>query len=166
MNPKPTKNEILEKYRHVIDVDDFEILYEQSLPTPEETHQDNASLQYLGTLGGWCVWAKRQFGRVVAVILFIGTFVGGIEAINKYGRLGYDQIAQYVQRGSEHCETPATEYVVFDKPNDWALPPDQPIRLTTTTTTTTTTAPPEDPNITTELPPGSGLAPNSAQWHA
>ena len=57
MNPKPTKNEILEKYRSVIDDEHFEILYEESLPTPEETHQDNASLQYLGTLGGWYVWA-------------------------------------------------------------------------------------------------------------
>ncbi|MDA0835997.1 MAG: hypothetical protein O2955_20010 [Planctomycetota bacterium] len=162
MNPKPTKNEILEKYRDVIDADDFDILYADQLPTPKQTHRENASLQYLGTLNGWYVWAKCQFGRVVTVIIFIGGIVSGLEAINKYGHIGYDQVAQYIQLGSEHKDTPATEYVLLKTPDNWPLPPDQPIRFTMTTTTT---PPPQSPSEIPEIPPGSGIAPSSGNWY-
>src|SRR3972149_4397364 len=99
----PTRAEILEKYRGVIDSEDFQILAAETFPQPETLHQEDASLQYIGTLKGAYLWAKRQLGRVVAVIVFFGGFIQGVEYINRYSRLAYDQVASVFQQGQQHC---------------------------------------------------------------
>jgi hypothetical protein len=156
----PTKQQILEKYRDVIEANDFEILYRDSLPTPEEVHQENASLQYMGRMNGFWVWAKRIVGGAIAAVIFIGELDDGIQTINRYTTVAYEKMSQYVELGSHHRQIPADEYVASKPPKFWPSIPDDSIYIATTTTTTTTTPPPSQ----IELQPGSGLAPNSHRW--
>ena len=162
----PTRQEILEKYRGVIDNEDFEILAAESFPLPESIRQEDASLQYLGTLKGAYVWAKRQLGRVIAVIVFFGGFMQGIEYTSEYSRIAYDQIVSVVQLAQRHLQVPATEYRIFERQDNWTLPPDPPFALADylgPSTTTTTPAPTGSSNLD-SLPPGSGLIPYSGRW--
>jgi hypothetical protein len=167
----PSKREILDKYQDVISNADFELLVADDLPSPETAHQEGFTLQLLGKLNGWWVFAKRYGWAVVGVIIFSGDFISGVESINKYSRIAYNEVAGYVSKGQNHCDVPATEYVVADRPPQWALQSEEPFRLvnapastttTSTTTTTTTTAAPEDTFGI--LSSGSGLVPYSSGW--
>jgi hypothetical protein len=162
---QPTKQEILEKYRHLIQSDDFAVLAAEELPSPEEVRREHAYLEYLGPLNGWYVWAKRQFGRVVTVIVFFGGFMQGIEYINKYSQIAYTEVASLIQVADEHPDEPAKEYRIV-RPVQFAWLPEQSFPLeppSTTTTTTTTTTPAPDSTVS-ELPPGSGIVPYSSRW--
>jgi len=156
---RPTKSEILEKYRNVIEADDFEILYQDSIPSPEESHRENAWLQYLGPLNGWFVWGKRFVTGAIVLICSSGSFESGLQTVDKWSRRGFDQIAQYVQLGLDNRDTPADQYVLFEKQDNRALPPEAPITLATTTTT-----PNPNPSGQFEIHPGSGIAPSSDYW--
>jgi hypothetical protein len=113
-------------------------------------------------MNGFWVWAKWIFGGPIAAVIFIGELDDGIQTINRYTTIAYEQIAQYVDRGSHNCQIPAEEYVASKPPKNWPIISDDSIYIATTTTTTTTTPPPQSPPV--ELPPGSGLAPNSHRW--
>jgi hypothetical protein len=158
----PSKREILEKYRDVISNEDFEILVSGEFPAPQTAQQEGVTFQYLGTIKGWYLFVKRHCGKVVTAIVFMGGgFIPGLEYIGKYSTIAYEAVSQYADVGRSNSDIPATEYVVSDRPLNWGLPPDEPIRfpITTTTTTTTTTQPPG-----TTISPGSGIAPFSPSW--
>lgn len=182
----PTKQEILAKYRDVIDTDDSAVLSSDTLPAPETMHREGATLTYLGQIRSVYIWAKRSCGNVVAVIIYIGGFIQGVEYINRYSRIAYDEIASLVELGQQYCSSPATEYKIAEAAPSYSALKDSPFLIpeyanyglssgptsttttttTTTSTTTTTTAPPQpaaEINYM-PIPPGSGLVPNSNQW--
>ena len=159
---QPTKQEILAKYRHLINSEDFAVLAAEEFPSPEEVRQEHAYLEYLGSLNGWYVWAKKRIGQVVAVIVFFGGFMQGIEYINKYSQIAYTQVASLLETADRHPDEPATEYRII-RPAEFAWLPEQSFPLEPTTTTTTTTTPAPD-SIDSKLPPGSGVVPFSSRW--
>jgi len=77
--------------------------------------------------------------------------------MHEYSPIAYNSIPNYVKIGETNKDIPATKYVISDRPEDWALPPDKPIQFRTTTTTT-------PPPSTTTINPGSGIAPYSPLW--
>jgi len=164
MSQPPSKLEILLKYRDVIAREDFDILIAYEIPQPEEARKDGAFFQYLGNLNGWRLILKRTIGGTVAVICFMGGgFIPGLEYLNDYSRIAYTQVSDYLADAIRYDDSPATQCIAVDRPNNWALPPEAPIRIATTTTTqspSTTTTQPTDR----EMPPGSGFIPNSGQW--
>jgi hypothetical protein len=170
MSSLPSRNEILEKYRAVIDREDFEILTQDHLPRPEELQQGDV-LQYLGTLKGAAVWAKRNLGHVILVFVIavqgVGGFIQGLESIAKYGQIAWEQVPPIMQFHQQHPDIPATEYKIVERQHDWPLPPEQPFWINnsgTTTTTSTTTSSPEYPSPIDSMPSGSGLVPYSDRW--
>lgn len=160
----PSKREILEKYKHVITHEDFELLVADHLPSPEVSHREGIALQLLGCLNGWYVVAKRCGMRIVGVIVLLGGgFIPGIQYVNQAYWIAYDEVTNYLARANDHPDVPATEYVVAGPPPQWALHNEEPFRLFTTATTTTTTTTPE-PEEDTSLPSGTGLIPYSSKW--
>lgn len=156
----PSKREILEKYRDVISNEDFEILVSEEFPAPQTAQQEGVFFQYLGTIKGWYLFVKRHGGKVVTAIVFMGGgFIPGLEYVANYSTIAYEAVSQYADVDRSNSDIPATDYVVSNRPLNWALPPDDSIRFPITTTTTTTTQPPEA-----TISPGSGIAPYSPSW--
>lgn len=155
----PSKQEILEKYRHLIDDDDFQVLVSEELPSPSELQREGAWLQKLGTLDGLWVFAKRNaWGAVLSVIVFVanyGDFFQGLETMRGHAVIALDSVKSALAKGTERPDVPADEYLV-------AVPPEYSTWIAGPTTTTTTTPPPEPP--LTDLPSGSGLVPYSSAW--
>jgi hypothetical protein len=169
MTQPPTRQEILEKYRDVIDAADFEVLATRELPPPAQLQQEGAWLEYLGPLKGAFLYLKRSLCRSVVVIAVFGGFMQGLEYIDKYSRLGYEKAQQVVQLSFQHCNQPATKYVIavrdpatWDSHVPFQLPSDDLPLAASTTTTTTTTPSPSPPYY--DLPPGSGFVPYSDNW--
>lgn len=183
MNSRPTREEILAKYRNQINADDFEILSTQELPPPSQLQREGAWLEYLGPLQETFLYLKRKLYGPVVVISAFGGFMQGLEYLDKYTRIGFATIEQVVQLANEHCEAPATHYVIALRDPE-ALPNHSPVQLpsddrypfksmttttsstttTTTTTTSTTTTTPSPQQLGITLPIGSGIIPYSREW--
>ncbi len=170
MSVPPTKQEVLEKYRAVISKQDFEFLISDRMPDPESVHQEGVTLQVLGTINGYWVIAKKVGLTIIGVICFMGGgLIPGLEYTWKYTKVAYDEVEKLVALGQTNCLTPATEYRLTERPQQWAIPDQENIYLVNnppTTTTTTTPPPTTTPSpTTTPIPSGSGLVPYSPNWY-
>jgi|GEM_PF-5308775 len=159
---EPTKQEILEKYRHLIDSDDFEVLKTDKLPSPEETHKDGAYLVFLGKLKGCYILLRRTTISVIALIVLAGEIEDGISAINRWSTFAYTELTPLVSTALEHLSETAIEYQIVTPAPSWPHH-DEPLPMTPAIVTTTTTTPPPEPPVV-ELHSGSGLVPHSPSW--
>ena len=162
----PSREEILNKYRDLIDEDDFVVLSREQLPSPSELQVEGAWLQKLGPVGDCVVWLKRTFGGVVVAIALYGSFVSGLREIPNGVNIAFDSVQSIAAFAHAHTDEPADRYA-FGIPEQFAAlsPPPPSIPSTTTTTTTTqppTTTTPEPQSY--ELPSGSGVAPYRSGW--
>ena len=78
----PSRDEILAKYRDVIEAEDFEILAANELPTPSQLQSEGACLEKLGPLGDCVIWLKKKLHGPIVVIALFGSFMSGIEYIS------------------------------------------------------------------------------------
>lgn len=153
----PTKAEILEKYRSVIEVEDFEVLCAEEVQSAEEMGHESADWTYLGTLGEWFVWLKKSVGQVAVVVMMLDGFIGGVEKIIKYGTPAYETARAYVQDNTADSDR-RSAYVVFDPPPEWPLEPDRSFILKTRASS----GDPTNDIFVAEIAPGSGVAPLTA----
>lgn len=149
MDKLPTKQEILEKYRHLINADDFEILAASELPTPLQMQREGAWFRVLGPLKGFHVLIKRTVLGGVAAICFIGSFGQGLEYVEKYSLMGIEKVHAIAQYAHDHLSNPATELLVAVQNNEPIILPDRSFQFTTLPPMNTTTTPmpwaPESP---------------------
>ena len=118
----PTKKEIREKYG--IAEEDFSILEEVSLPSPQQLLDDKASITKLGFWNKFEVWKKTSIiGGILIAIIFIGEIKDGLDAIKDIGLFVYantDEIAYYTSHFADyskelakgllaHTDSPPTE---------------------------------------------------------
>lgn len=153
---RPSKQEILEKYRHVIGEEDFDIIMADHPPSPAESQREGTWLQVLGTLDGWTLLTKKNaWGIVVAVVVFVsnyGDFFQGLDTMGRHAAIALNQVQDALQKGTGKFDPPANGFLV-------ALPPEYPHWSSDFPTTTTTTPP-----LGIDLPPGSGLVPYNSEW--
>lgn len=165
MNQPPTKDEILAAFRAVLDQFDGDVEVECCMPNPTELAREGAYMQYVGRLKGWMVFAKKSVIGIVLGICLYGDFWQGVDTIRSHVKIAYGSIASCLDYAREHQDQ-GLAFSICERPDEWPLPPDDPIRLVTTTTTTTqppttTTQPPAD---YVDIPPGSGIVPSSSGW--
>jgi hypothetical protein len=68
-SPPPTRQEILEKYRDVIERDDFELLLQGGIPTPAAIQAEGATLTFLGRIRGFAIFLKRHAWGALLVLV-------------------------------------------------------------------------------------------------
>ena len=152
----PTRKEILDKYRSLIDNEDFEILVSSELPNPEETRREKAWLECLGSLKSTYVFLKRTTEKIVTVIIFIGAFRTGLDTITEYIPVAYEKIIPLIELANKNPGEPANNYLMISR--DKFTSPSSYFN----TTTTTTTFPPL--TLVTEISSGATLIPFSLTW--
>lgn len=118
---KPTKQEILEKYKDKISAADFEILAPGSFPTPIELQREQAFMEFLGQLGGWAVWAKRTIGGLLLALILLHDGWETYRDFSPYAIKAYEEAQTYVTHLFEHRGEPATDFIFFTQ--DTTLPP-------------------------------------------
>lgn len=101
----PSKDEIRKKYG--ITETDFSILT-QDQPINDQTLPESGSkYEKAGFWDGFEVWMKRSiFGNILLAVIFVGSLIAGIEAINKYGTIVWanqDQIISYVSTFADYA---------------------------------------------------------------
>lgn len=69
MTSPPTRQEILEKYRGVIERDDFELLLQDGIPSPAAIQAEGATLTFLGRLRGFTIFLKRSAWGALCVLV-------------------------------------------------------------------------------------------------
>jgi len=165
MTEPPTREEILAAFKTVLDRFEGSVSIEHDLPNKIECQRDGIWIQFLGRLKGWCVFAKRNAAGFAIAICLYGDFRQGINTIVSDGKIAFNSVSRVIEYGAKHLELPATEFAVFDRPQNWPLPPSEAIEIVVTTRPpmTTTTAPPTS-TTTTTMPPGSGMVPRSPDW--
>ena len=122
----PTKQEILEKYKDKIPAADFELLSLDTLPTPEELHQQNVFLEFWGRMKDCAVWAKRMVGGALVALILIHDCWETYRDFSPYAIKTYDQVQSYIVQLAQHQAEPATRYIVFapeQKPPAPSFPP-------------------------------------------
>ena len=165
---KPSKEEVLAKVRDLLTEEEYDIVYNAMISTPEDAHQNGVYYQFVGFVSDIPIWIQRGARAVV----YIGAFFTGCDYIATGGRIAYEQVAQVLKAGNENCGIPAIEYTVFDRPTDWKLDDDKPITIYAVTdsgggTTTTTTTPEPDSTSTkiVTIKPGGGLVAKMDSWN-
>lgn len=165
MNSPPTRDEILEELRAVLDRYSGPISVETKLPKAVDCQRDGIWLQIIGTVKGWLVVAKKNAMGIILMICLYGDFRQGTSTIVSDASIAIESISKVVEYSVQHFELPATEFAMVDPPPDWPIPPSKHISVAVTTPTPTTTPPPTPPRtVTGELLPGSGLVPRSQSW--
>lgn len=113
--PPPSKDEILEKYKHLISATDWEVITREDPPTPEELLTRKEEIQFMGVIRGWCVWLwrKAKLGAIVAVIVTLHSLY---DAGKDWGPPVVHQISDLVSYVESFDWKPTTEpprYIVF-----------------------------------------------------
>ncbi|WLD12015.1 hypothetical protein [Planctellipticum variicoloris] len=164
MDQPPSKDEILAAFRAVLDKFDGDVEVKCGQPNPNELANEGAYMQFVGRLKGWMVFAKKNAIGIVLGICLYGDFWQGIDTIRSHTKIAYDEIASCLEYAHAHRDQ-SLAFAISERPSEWPLSSDEPIRLVTTTTTTTQpplTTPPLAGYV--DIPPGSGFVPSSSGW--
>lgn len=159
----PSKRDILEKYRDRIGQDDFELLINEEIPPPEQSRHNRIEYQFLGKINGWSLWAKRTVGTLIAIIASFGGFMQGLEYIDKYARISYDQISPLFESAKKHPNQPATSYAIVESPPSFGIWSDDDQLHVSINASPDHQLPVKEP-IQFDLPAGSGIVPYSSNW--
>lgn len=164
----PSRREILEKYRAFISTDDFELLRLERAPNPADLQKKGEWLEVLGPIGDYLVALWKPALKTVVVVIGIGEFFQGCEYIDKYVRIGAEQVHSLVDACRSESSVQADEYlfVVPPKRQEYPRGPNGPAapQLFIATSTSTSTSTTVTSFLQSGLPTGSGVLPFSQQW--
>jgi hypothetical protein len=122
----PTKREIIEKYKDKILAADFEVLTQNSLPTPTELQEEGVFLEFWGRFMDCAIWAKRTLTGVLLLLILVHDGWETYRDFSPYAIKAYEQVQSYVTQLAQHNSEPATDYIVFapeQKPPAPSFPP-------------------------------------------
>jgi hypothetical protein len=160
----PTRCEILEKYRDVIESDDFEVLQMDELPHPSVMQKENVGLVWLGKIREFLVFLKKHPVKALGVVVVT---TGSIESSLQFAERvdGYAlEVANVISSVStEQAHDRADTYLVVTNqkraPDGPTGPTHREYFLLTSTPTSTSTTTTQLFDV--PLPTGSGVIPTS-----